>query len=125
MSTIKRRYEISDEDWNRVKEMLPPERTGKRGRPCSIDNRLALNAMLWINRSGAAWRDLPERYGKWQTFYDRFCKWSKTGVFEKIFIQLTKDSDMQDIPIDSTSIKVHQSAAGAKKGLKTPILTKE
>ena len=81
--------------------------------------------MLWINRSGAAWRDLPERYGKWQTFYDRFRAWSELGVFQQVFEVLASDADMQDLPIDSTSVKVHQSAAGAKKGLKTPMSTKE
>ena len=116
MSTKRRRYEISDEEWERVKDFLPAERSGKPGRPCRIDNRTALNAMLWINRSGAAWRDLPERYGKWQTFYDRFRTWAESGVFQRVFEVLTVDADMQDLPIDSTSIKVHQSAAGAKKG---------
>jgi len=125
MSTPIRRYEISEEEWERVKDKLPPERTGKPGRPCRIDNRTALNAMLWINRSGGAWRDLPERYGKWQTFYDRFRAWSESGVFQQVFEVLASDADMQDLPIDSTSVKVHQSAAGAKKGLKTPMSTKE
>lgn len=115
MSTNRRRYEISDEEWETVKEMLPPERTGKPGRP-SGDNRTALNGILWIARSGASWRDLPERYGSWSTLYDKFKRWSDAGVFERIFEELAVDSDMQDLSIDSTSIKVHQHAAGAKKG---------
>lgn len=125
MPISKRRYEISDDEWKRIKNILPPERTGKPGRPCRTDNRTALNAMLWINRSGVAWRDLPERYGKWQTLYDRFRQWSKTGVFQRVFEALTGDADMQDFPIDSTSIKVHQAASGAKKELKMPASTKE
>ena len=116
-----RRYEISDTEWERVKDILPPERTGKAGRP-SGDNRTALNGILWIVRSGAPWRDLPERYGSWSTLYDKFARWSDLGIFEKIFNILNVDADMQDLSMDSTSIKVHQHAAGAKKGAKIPIL---
>jgi len=119
-----RRYEITDGEWETVKALLPSERTGKPGRP-SGDNRNALNGILWIARSGAPWRDLPERYGSWSTLYDKFKRWSDAGVFERIFELLGVDADMQDLPIDSTSIKVHQSAAGAKKGLKMQTLTKE
>ena len=124
MSTNRKRYEITDTEWERVKDLLPPERSGKPGRP-SGDNRTALNGMLWIAKSGAAWRDLPERYGSWSTLYDKFKRWSDAGIFEEIFKLLGVDADMQDLPIDSTSIKVHQSAAGAKKGPKTPISIKE
>jgi len=116
MSTNRRRYEISDSEWGRVKDLLPPERTGKPGRP-SGDNRKALNGILWIARSGAPWRDLPERYGSWSTLYDKFARWSDDGIFEKVFDILGIDADTQDLSFDSTSIKVHQSASGAKKGL--------
>ena len=116
MKTTGRRYEIKDSEWERIKELLPPERTGKPGRP-SGDNKTALNGILWIARSGAPWRDLPERYGSWSTLYDKFARWSDAGVIEKIFEALSVDADMQDISMDSTSIKVHQHAAGAKKGL--------
>ena len=114
--TTHRRYEISDEEWERIKDLLPPTHTGKPGRPSS-DNRNALNGILWIARSGAPWRDLPERYGSWSTLYDRFKRWSDAGVFESIFKILGVDADLQDLSIDSTSIKVHQHASGAKKGL--------
>ena len=110
-----RRYEISDEKWERVKNLLPPERTGKPGRPSS-DNRTALNGMLWIDRTGAPWEDLPRRYGAKSTVYDRFKKWTTMGIFEKIFEILSSDADDQDYSMDSTSAKVHQHAAGAKKG---------
>lgn len=103
--------------------MLPLERTGKPGRP-SGDNRTSLNGILWIARSGAPWRDLPERYGSWSTLYDKFARWSDEGVIEKIFETLSVDADMQDLSIDSTSIKAHQHAGGAKKGLKMQKLTK-
>jgi transposase len=68
-------------------------------------------------RSGAAWRDLPERYGSWSTLYDKFARWSNAGIIEKIFDALTIDADMQDLSLDSSSAKVHQHACGAKKEL--------
>lgn len=107
------RHEISDIDWNRIKDLLPPENSGE-GRP-SKSNRLMLNGMLWIAKTGAPWRDLPKRYGPWQTVYSRFRLWSKNDVFKKLFEYLTGDADLQDISIDSTSCKAHQHAAGAKK----------
>ncbi len=115
MAAPARRYEISDSEWERIKEFLPPEKTGKPGRPSS-ENRTALNGILWINRSGAPWRDLPERYGSWSTLYDRFSRWADAGIMEEVFDALTVDADMQDLSLDSTSAKVHQHAAGAKKG---------
>jgi len=111
-----RRYEISDAQWERIKDWLPPERSGKAGRPSS-DNRTALNGMLWIDRTGAPWEDLPRRYGAKSTVYDRFKKWTNMGVFEAIFDILSSDTDTQELSIDSTIIKVHQRASGAKKGL--------
>ena len=114
-TTSIRRYEISDSQWERIKDLLPPERTGKAGRPSS-DNRTALNGILWIDRTGAPWEDLPERYGAKSTVHDRFMKWTEMGVFEKIFEILSSDADMQDCGIDSTNSKVHQHAAGVKRG---------
>lgn len=119
-----RRYEISDEEWNKIKDMLPPDRLAHQGRPPK-PNREMLNGILWIARSGAPWRDLPERFGPWKTVYDRFNNWAKSGIFEKIFEMLSIDADLQDLSIDSTSIKVHQHAAGAKKGLKIQKQTKK
>ena len=88
-----KRYELAESEWNRIKDMLPPEhpKEGKRGRPAKCDNRTALNGMLWIARGGAPWRELPERYGPWQTVYSRFRKWKKLGVLEAIFQALTID----------------------------------
>jgi len=113
-----RRHEISDRDWERIKDMFPPENTGE-GRP-SKTNRDMFNGILWKVKTGAPWRDLPERFGPWKTVYSRFRLWSKIGIFQKIFESLTNDADLQDVSIDSTSCKVHQHAAGAKKGLKIP-----
>jgi len=111
------RHEISDFDWERIKDRLPPENRGE-GRP-SKPNRTMFNGMLWIGKTGAPWRDLPERYGPWETVYSRFRLWSKNDVFKELFEEFTKDADMQDVSIDSTFCKVHQHAAGAKKGLRT------
>jgi len=97
MVSVVRRYEITDEEWERIKPYIPEEQgTGSRGRP-SKDSRTTLNGICWILRSGAAWRDLPEKYGPWQTVYKRFVKWSEAGIFEKIFKDLAADADMQDI----------------------------
>ncbi len=109
------RYEITDTEWEYIKPYIPEEqKAGLRGRPCK-DSRIMLNGIFWILRSGAAWRDVPERYGPWQTVYKRFVQWSKTGMFKKSFKDLTADADMQDISIDSTCIKAQKASAGAKK----------
>lgn len=105
-----RRHEISDTDWERIKSLLPPENHGK-GRP-SKSNRIMLNGMLWRAKTGCPWRDLPERYGPWETVYCRFNFWCKSEAFQKVFYALSSDADMQDASIDSTSSKVHQHAAG-------------
>jgi len=91
----------------------------RQGRPPKA-NREMLNAILWIAKSGAAWRDLPERYGAWETVYGRFKKWEEKGVFIEIFNTLSVDADFQDLSLDSSSVKAHQHSAGAKKGAKIP-----
>jgi len=110
-----RRYELSDEQWARIEKLMPPKRVGLRGRP-GKDDRMMLNGMMWIVRSGAQWRELPERYGSWKTVYSRFCKWRDDGLLERIFHALYTDADMENLCIDATCIRVHQSANGGKKG---------
>lgn len=115
-----RRYELTTSEWNRIKDYLPPERSGQKGRPRK-DNRMMLNGMLWILRTGCQWRELPECYGSWQSVYARFRKWQKDGIFEKIFRELNLDADTEYICIDSTAVKVHESAnGGVKKGSQKP-----
>ena len=109
-----KRYELTKAQWERVKAVLPPERTGKRGRPRKDDRRM-LNGMLWIARSGAQWRELPEAYGPWQSVYTRFAKWRDDGTLEAIFRALSADADMENLSLDSTCIKVHESANGGGK----------
>ena len=110
-----RRYELTNTEWEQIEPLLPPQSTGRKGRPPK-DNRTMLNGMLWINRSGAQWRELPECYGPWQSVYARFRKWETDGVLEGVFKALSSDYDPENLSIDSTCSKVHQSANGNKKG---------
>lgn len=109
-----KRYEITDQEWERIVSFLPPEHTGKRGRPLK-DNRLMLNAMVWIARSGAPWRDLPERFGPWESVYSRFRKWIDDGFLDNIFRILSMDAELDDISLDASIVQAHQHSAGARK----------
>ena len=80
-----KRYELTNKQWKRIEQLLPPERTGKRGRP-GKDNRMMLNGMLWIVRSGAQWRELPEIYGPWQSVYARFSNGVMTERWSRFFM---------------------------------------
>ncbi len=112
-----RRYELTNAEWERIEPLLPPQSTGRKGRPPK-DNRLMLNGMLWMDRSGAQWRELPERYGPWQSVYARFRKWKAEGVLKRAYKALSSDFDPENLSLDSTCSKVHQSANGGKKGAK-------
>ena len=109
-----KRYELTKEQWERVKLLLPPEEKGKRGRPRK-DNRIMLNGMLWIAQSGAQWRELPEAYGPWQSVYARFAKWRDDGTLKKVFRALSEDAYTENLSMDSTCIKVHETANGGEK----------
>ena len=112
------RHDISDEMWNRLSPLLPPERSGKQGRPCH-DNRRIVNGLLWILRTGAPWRDLPSEYGPWQSVYTRFRRWKTRGIMQRIMEKRAKnDTDEESLMLDSTAIRAHQHAAGAKGGNK-------
>ena len=115
MKRIIRRYELTDAEWERVRPYFPERQPGDKGRP-RREPREILNGIFWIARSGAAWRDLPERYGPYSTVYKRFKAWSESGLIEKIFHELGEDADLQDISIDSTYIKAHKASAGAERG---------
>ena len=116
--TAQRRYELTDDEWERIKGYFPEREAGQKGRPRNED-RPILNGILWIVRSGAAWRDLPERYGAWSTVYSRFVQWQEEGLFDAILKELSEEADFQDMSIDSSTVKAHQASAGAKKGLQT------
>jgi transposase len=108
-----RRYALRDNQWNRIKDMLP-------GRPGSVgvtaaDNRLFVEAVIYRYRAGIPWRDLPERFGGWKNTHRRFSRWAKQGVWEAIFRHLATDADNEYAMIDSTIVRAHQHGAGAKK----------
>ena len=109
-----KRYELSEAQWVRIAPMLPGKATdpGRTG----ADNRLFVNGVLWVLRSGAFWQHLPERYGKWKSVHARFTRWAKAGVWEKVFAELIKDRDNTYLMLDSTIVRVHQQAAGGKGG---------
>ena len=111
---VVKRYELSEAQWVRIAPMLP----GKASDPgrTAADNRLFVNAVLWVLRSGAFWQHLPERYGKWKSVHARFTRWAKAGVWEKVFAELIKARDNKYLMLDSTLVRVHQQAAGGKGG---------
>lgn len=112
-----KRYELNDDEWDMIKNKPPSEhpKERKRGQLAKYDNRRIMNGILWIARTGAPWRVLPARYGKWQTVYAHFRLWKKRGVFGSVFAILRADANMENISIDSTSCKVHQSTNGGEK----------
>ena len=107
-----RRYELREDQWLKIAPLLPGKATdpGRSGQ----DNRQFVQAVLWIARSGAPWGDLPERYGNWNSVFQRFNRWSKKGVWQKVFEAL-QEPDLDWILLDSTIVRAHQHAAGQKK----------
>lgn len=107
---------MSNAQWERVAPLLP----GKPGDPgrSAADNRLFLEAVFWIARTGVPWRDLPETFGPWNSVFRRFRRWTLKGVFESVFKAISGDPDFEYAMIDGTIIRVHQHGAGAKGGLK-------
>jgi transposase len=112
-----RRHEVSDEQWTAI-ELLLPGKAGDPGRT-GQDNRSFVNAVLWIARTGAPWRDLPDRFGPWNSVYRRFYRWCKSGVWGQVLEALGGDAELSNLLLDSTIVRAHQHAAGAKGG-KTP-----
>ncbi len=104
---VVRRHEISDKLWAVIEPLVP-----KSGRP--HDTRLFVNAVVYQAKTGIQWRDLPERFGKWNSIFQRFNRWSRYGIWKRIF-ELTADQEPLVIAIDSTSIRANQVASGAKK----------
>ena len=112
------RTQLSDGQWHKIADLI----TGKPGDPgrTGDDNRRFVEASLWIVRTGAPWRDLPEAFGLWNSVYQRFRRWSKKGVWESLFKALADDPDNEYSMIDATIVRAHQHSAGArKKGVKT------
>ena len=103
-----RRHAITDEQWALIKGLLPTR--GRRAK-----NRLFVDAVLWMAKTGAPWRDLPERFGPWNSVFRRFSRWSKSGVWARVSKALGGELDLDELILDSTIVRAHAHAAGAKK----------
>ena len=115
-----RRHELTDGQWAELEPLLPPAKP-KVGKP-SHDHRTILNGILWKLRTGAPWRDVPERYGPWSTVYSRFWRWQRAGLWDRLFAGVQQRADAAGRLdwtvhfVDGTVIRAHQHAAGAKGG---------
>ena len=109
-----RRYALRSDQWERIKDDLP-EREGHVG-VTARDNCLFVEAVLYRYRSGSPWRDLPACFGHFRKVHTRFSRWSKSGVWRRLFERLAQDADNEYASIDSTIVRAHQHSAGAKKG---------
>lgn len=108
------RHDISDKVWSILGPLLPGQ---KGGWGCvAKDNRLFINAVFWILRTGSPWRDLPSSYGDWKNTHRRFSRWRDKGIWEGILDQLTNNPDFDWLMIDSTYIKVHMHGTGSRGG---------
>ena len=105
---------LHDDQWEQIKEALPGKE-GDAGRSAA-DNRRFIEAVIWMGRNGARWRALPAEYGNWNSVYRRFRRWSRQGVWQMIFNTLAVDADTAWLMLDSTIVRAHQHAAGAKGG---------
>ena len=113
-----RRYALRDDQWERIEQLLP-------GKPGDVgvtakDNRLLVEAVLYRYRAGIPWRDLPERFGHFKVIHTRFSRWSKKGLWRRVFSALCEDSDNEYPMIDATIVRAHQHSAGAKGGAMKP-----
>jgi len=122
MSEDQHRHDISDHHWALLEPHLPG-RKGAWGRVAQ-DNRRFINAVMWIFRTGAPWRDLPPQYGGWKNTHRRFCRWRDKGVWEKLLETFIDEPDFAWLMIDATHCKVHQHGTGARGGSEAMALTK-
>jgi transposase len=111
-----RRYALRDDQWERIKDLL----TGRVGQPGATarNNRLFIDAVLYRYRAGIPWRDLPARFGDFRVVHTRHSRWSKTGVWARVFEALAREADNEYALIDSTIVRAHQHSAGAKGGMR-------
>ncbi|MFT4554496.1 MAG: transposase [Chlamydiales bacterium] len=107
------RETLTDTMWEKLSPLLPDE-SGYWGRP-SRPHREIIEGILWVLRTGAPWRDIPEKYGPWNSCYTRFNRWSSTGIWENIWEVLKDDIDHENYAIDGSYIKAHQDACRIKK----------
>ena len=114
MANAYERHDISDESWAKI-EFLLPGRKGTWGGNAR-DNRQFINAVFWILRTGAPWRDLPPSYGDWKNTHRRFCRWRDKGVWEKLLVELIDNPEFELLMIDASHVKVHAHGSGARGG---------
>src|SRR5215471_12194720 len=105
------RFDLADEEWALLEPLMPKSRRSAR-----VDDRKIMNAIFYVLRTGMPWRDLPERYGPYTTAYNRFNRWSRRGIWKRIFDALAAKSRDSLYLIDSTVVKAHRAASGAKGG---------
>ncbi len=120
------RGEMTDAAWGRIEALLPAN--GGRGAQWR-DHRQVINGIMWKLRTGAPWRDLPERYGPWRTCYSRFARWQADGTWDRLLGEVQTKTEavgevIWEVSIDSTVIRAHQHATGAKKGRRMRVRTK-
>jgi transposase len=104
---------LKDDQWERIAALVhgKPGDSGRQG----LNNRLFVEAVLWIARTGSPWRDLPVEFGVWNSVYVRFARWSDKQVWQRVFAVLREDADFEEVFLDSTIVRAHQHAAGAAK----------
>ena len=113
------RHTLTDREWGRLAPLLPPR--PRKGRPPKA-HRLILDALLWLARTGAPWRDLPERFGPWRTVATRFYRWTKIGLWDRLLAELRRMADAaggidwEVHMVDGTSVRAHRCAGGGKGG---------
>ena len=110
---MERLVRLTAEQWAKIEPLLPKP-TKKGGRPPK-PHRPKVEAMLWILRTGAPWRDLPSAYGPWESVYTRFSRWSQSGVLARLFAALSRERDDEGYLIDATIVRAHQDPSGAAK----------
>lgn len=108
----RRRYELTDGEWSIIEPLLPNK---PRGVP-RVDDRRVLNGILWRFRTGSPWAEIPERYGPSTTCYNRFVRWRKAGVWDRLLAAVSAAFEGEIVMIDSTCVRVHQHGATGKKG---------
>jgi len=109
---MSRRHALTDAQWNQIQDLLP----GKAGDPgkTAADNRLFVDAILFVAKTGVPWRDLPERFGKWNSVWRRFDRWCERNVWKRLAQELG-ESDLAELQLDSTSVKVHVAGVGGRR----------
>ena len=113
----RRRYELTEREWSIIAPLLPCK---PRGVP-RVDDRMVLNGILWRFRTGSSWSEIPERYGVATTCYNRFVRWRRAGVWDRLLEAVSQAYDGDIVMIDSTCVRVHQHGATGKKGMPTMV----